>query len=287
MRISGETQIVGIVGHSIDYTLSPAIHNAAFNSLEMNWLYVPLRVSPGGLKHAMLGLRALGFKGCNVTIPHKVETAGYMDELRGPAAVLASVNTVVCSDSLLIGYNTDVEGFRSFLGEAGARSSGASVLLIGAGGASRAVALALAEEGAARIFVMNRSQENALELADLLKRVTPATEISLRTFDFEGSRVLGECEMVINCTPLTGSEGSELPLDYEDFNADKWAIDLKYSARGTAFMKEASARGARTADGEGMLLHQAAASFSLWTGREAPLPEMREAYRGEISARNG
>jgi len=287
LRISGETQIVGIVGHGIDYTLSPAIHNAAFESLGINWLYVPLRVSPDELESAVLGLRALGFRGFNVTIPHKVEIAGHMDELEGAAATLTSVNTVVCINGKMVGYNTDVEGFRTFLGETGVRPAGSSVLLLGAGGAARAIALALAGEGAARIFVMNRTRDRALELAALLKRATPATEISLRTFDLEGARILGECDLVINCTPLASSDGSELPLDYGDFSADKWAIDLKYSTRGTAFMEAASAQGAKVADGEGMLLHQAAASFALWTGHEAPLREMRRAYRSEISARNG
>ncbi|MBN2027760.1 MAG: shikimate dehydrogenase [Actinobacteria bacterium] len=279
--------MIGIVGHGIDYTLSPAIHNAALKSLDMNWLYLPLRVSPGELEHAVRGLRALGFKGFNVTIPHKVEMAGYMNELRGAAATLASVNTVVCTGGRMLGYNTDVEGFNAFLREAGVKPAESSVLLVGAGGAARAVALALAEEGAARIFVMNRSRERALELAALLKRATPATEISLRKFDREGSRILRECSLVVNCTPLASRDESELPLDYGDFTADKWAIDLKYATRGTAFMGAASARGAKTADGEGMLLHQAAASFALWTGREAPLHEMREAYRIDVSARNG
>lgn len=284
MHIDGKTQMVGIVGHGIDYTLSPAIHNAAFESLGMNWLYVPLHVSPGDLRAGVLGLRALGFRGCNVTIPHKVEAASYLDGLDGAARELESVNTVVSDDGLLIGHNTDVEGFQAFLREEGVKAVGSSVLIIGAGGAARAVALALAEEDASRIFVMNRSRQRALELEVLLKRATPATEISLRTFDLEGSSILRECDVVVNCTPLSGSGASELPIAYEGFKADKWAIDLKYAERGTAFLEEASARGAKTADGEGMLLHQAAASFRLWTGRPAPLHEMREAYRGALTA---
>ncbi len=288
MRIDGRTQIVGIVGHDIDYTLSPAIHNAAFENLAMNWLYVPLRVKPGELETGVLGLRALGFRGFNVTIPHKVEAVLYLDSLEGAAGTLQSVNTVVSDgDGLLTGYNTDVEGFRAFLREEGPKVAGSAVLLIGAGGAARAVALALAEEGAARIFVMNRSRRRAVELAGLLKTATPATEISLRTFDLEGSRVLWECGVVVNCTPLAGSHAGELPIAYEGFRADKWAIDLKYAGQSTAFMREASQRGAKTADGEGMLLHQAAASFALWTGKPAPVRKMREAYRLAISTRDG
>ena len=282
--MDGETQLVGILGHGIEYTMSPAIHNAAFRKLGMNWAYVPLRVSPHQLEPALQGLCALGFKGCNVTIPYKMEVLRYLDELREPAGMLGAVNTVVCIDGGMVGCNTDVEGFRSFLADAGVRVEGSTILLIGAGGAARAVAFALAEEEAARIFVMNRTRERAEELAALLKTVNPVTEISVRKFDLEGSRVLEESEVVVNCTPLAGSDAARLPLDYNGFTAGKWAIDLKYARGASDFLDEAEARGAKTADGEGMLLYQAAASFGLWTGQEAPLQAMRRAYRASRTA---
>lgn len=282
MDINGETQLVGIVGYDIAYTLSPALHNAAFSTLGMNWVYVPLRVSRQELGTALRGVCAAGFRGFNVTIPHKVEAVSFVDELIEPSGILGAVNTVVCAGGAMIGHNTDVEGFRSFLGEAGVPVAGSSVLLIGAGGAARAVALALAGEGAARIFVMNRSRERAAELAGLLKRATPATEISVRAFDLEGSQVLRECDVAVNCTPL--AEAGQLPLDYGGFAAGKWAIDLNYAKGDTVFLAEASAREASTADGEGMLVHQAAASFRLWTGKPAPLQEMRRAYHAALSA---
>jgi shikimate dehydrogenase len=276
--MDGETQLVGILGHGIEYSMSPAIHNAAFRKLDLNWAYVPLRVSPQHLEPALRGLCALGFKGCNVTIPYKMEVVRYLDELREPAGRLGAVNTVICDCGGMVGCNTDVEGFRSFLADVGVRVEGSRVLLIGAGGASRAVALALAEEGAASIFVLNRTSERAHELAALLKTVNPATEISVRTFDLEGSRVLEECEVVVNCTPLADSDTDRLPLDYSGFTAGKWAIDLKYAGGASDFLRKANARGANTADGEGMLLHQAAASFRLWTGQAAPLQEMQQAF---------
>ena len=175
--IDGSTQLVGIVGYDIAYTRSPAIHNAAFSYLGLNWVYVPLRVPPGELEPAVRGLRAAGFRGCNVTIPHKVEAVRYMDELSETAAVLGAVNTIVYDGGTVYGHNTDVEGFRSFLREEGVRAAGTTVLLVGAGGASRAVALALVREGASRIFVINRTEGRAAELTALLKRETPATEI--------------------------------------------------------------------------------------------------------------
>ena len=279
LRIDGESQLVGILGYPVDYTLSPAIHNAAFDALGMNWVYLPLRVPPGEVEQAVAGLRSLGFRGFNVTIPHKVEVARYLDGLREEAETLQAVNTVVNAGGELLGYNTDVEGFKSFLAEEGIRVEHAAVLLVGAGGASRAVALAVAQERAARIYIANRTEEKALQLAGMLKGVTSTTEISVRTFNYEGLRVLEECDLVINCTPLGGAGSEELPLDYEVFTVEKWAVDLKYGARETAFLREASARGAKTADGGGMLVHQAAASFKLWTGQSPPLDSMREAYR--------
>jgi shikimate dehydrogenase len=283
--VKGDTELVGVVGYPIRYTLSPALHNAAFSRMGMNWIYLPLRVPPGDLEAAMDGLRALGFKGYNVTIPYKMEAVRFVDGLRGDAELLEAVNTVLIEDGHSYGHNTDMDGFRAFMREAGMEAAGSTVLLIGAGGASRAVAMALAAEGAARIYIMNRTAEKTRALADLLKRATSATEISVRTFDLEGSRVMGECDIVVNCTPLTGSKGSGLPLDYRDFSGRKWAIDLKYASGGTAFLDEASSRGARTADGEGMLVHQAAASFKLWTGKPPPLLEMREAYHAALKGR--
>lgn len=282
LLIDGNTQLVGIVGYPIHYTLSPAIHNAAFEALDMNWAYLPLRVPPGEVGRAIDGLRSLRFQGFNVTIPHKVEVARYLDGLKEEAELLQTVNTVVNEGGELLGYNTDVEGFRSFLAEAGIGVARASVLLLGAGGASRAVALAVAEEGAACIYIANRTKEKAMQLAALLKGATSTTEISVRTFDYEGSRVLEECDLVINCTPLGGTTSDELPLYYEGFTEEKWAVDLKYDALESAFLREASARGAKTADGGGTLLHQAAASFRLWTGKSAPLDKMREAYRRSV-----
>ncbi len=279
MLIDGNTELVGIIGYPIGYTLSPAMHNAAFRARGMNWLYVPLRVPPGKLGQALAGLRALGFRGANITIPHKLEAAGLLDALRGESGLLRAVNTVIVEDGGMIGCNTDVEGFFRFLEEEGIDARGSSCLLIGAGGASRAVALALAGSGAAVLHVMNRTPRKAEELRELLKRASPMSEISIRTFDREGARVLGECDIIVNCTPLAEDDAAELPLDYGLFASGQMAVDLKYSRRRSAFLEEARSRGARTANGEGMLVHQAAASFRLWTGENPPLEEMRAALR--------
>ncbi len=282
--IDGDTQLTGILGYDISYTLSPAMHNAAFRHYGMNWVYLPLRAAPGEVGAAVEGLRALGFRGFNVTIPHKLRVAELVDRLEGDAEVLGAVNTVVAAGGTLVGHNTDAEGFRAFLRERGIAVRGAGVMVIGAGGAARAVALAAAREGASRIVVVNRTRRRADDLAEALKKAVTSTEISVKGFDREGMREIAGCSLVVNCTPLAGED--DLPLDYRELAPGSWAVDLKYGRGPGAFLREAAARGAMTAGGEGMLLHQAAISFRLWTGLEPPLEEMREAL-GRALERSG
>jgi len=281
MLLNGKTEIVGIIGYPIDYTLSPAIHNSAFRSLNMNWLYIPMRVLPDQLAPALVGFRALGFKGANITIPHKMAAAILMDKLRGDAELLQAVNTVSLEDGRTVGFNTDAKGFEDFLKEAGIDLENQGVTVIGAGGAARGVVLAVARRGAAKVFVMNRTNDRTLELKDVLKSAISNSEIFERTFDNEGAKVIKESGLIINCTPLGNTPEDMPPVGLENFHEGQWVVDLKYRKTGT-FLRAAAARGARTASGEGMLLHQAAASFQIWTGREAPLRNMREAMNREI-----
>jgi shikimate dehydrogenase len=274
--IDGITEVVGIIGYPIDYTLSPAIHNAAFCSLSLNWVYIPMRVAPDKLQPALQGLRTLGFRGANVTIPHKIAALEFIDDLRGDAELLQAVNTLSVQEGKIIGYDTDARGFTGFLGEAGIEVEGSSAMVIGAGGSARAVVLSLMREKAERIFIMNRTEGRTRELKALLKRANSDSEISERTFDYEGARVIRESSLIINCTPLGKAVDDMPPVAPEDLHEGQWVVDLKYQEAG-AFLKEAAARGARTATGEGMLLHQAAASFEIWTGGTAPMAEMRKA----------
>lgn len=287
MEIDEGTRIVGVIGHPIDYTLSPSIHNAAFESMGLNWVYLPLRVPPGQLEPSIHGLRSLGFEGANVTIPHKVEVVGLVDGLIGDAAKLGAVNTLMRKGTKLLGYNTDVEGFRAFMREKGIDCEDRSAMVIGAGGAARAVALALATEGISRLYILNRTEKRSREMAAMLKGSTGLSEISLGTFDEDISGILGDCELLINCTPLGSLDGGELPIEYGRLRNGVWAVDLKYHLRETGFMIEAAARGALTANGEGMFLNQAALSFRLWTGMAPPKEEMKAAFDRAIAVRTG
>ncbi len=282
-QVDGRTQLVGLIGYGIEGTLSPAMHNAAFHALNLNWIYVPLRVKPGLVAQALQGLLALDFRGANVTVPHKLETAKLVGELKGDAAATGAVNTLVREGEGFSGHNTDVHGFEMLIAERGIEVSGKVACLIGAGGAALAVGLVMARKGAARIYVLNRTPSRAEDLRERLKSSGTSTDIRVEELGPEGARVLKECDLVVNCTPLGAVDRDELPLRYESFREGMWAVDLKYGSTPTAFLREAAARGAVTADGRLMLLHQAAASFRLWTGIPAPLEVMREALREALT----
>jgi shikimate dehydrogenase len=281
MTINGQTVLTGLVGGNIAGSPSPAMHNAAFEALGLNWVYLPLEVEPGRLEPALEGLRSTGFRGLNVTIPHKVEAFGLVDEARGDALVLGAVNTVSCEGGGMIGYNTDAEGLLRSLREAGAAPAG-PVLMIGAGGAARAAALALSRLGADSLHILNRSRERAEELCRTLKSEGIFDEIYIQEYEEAGARVLRECSCVVNSTPLDRDAPGELPIDYGMFAPGQVALDLGYLAHRSAFLREAEKRGAMAVNGRPMLLYQAAEAFRIWTGEEPPLAKMRRALEEEL-----
>jgi shikimate dehydrogenase len=276
MFIDGRTNLVGLIGGSLERSPSPAMHNVAFRALGLNWCYLPLRVEPECLEPALEGLLALDFRGVNVTIPHKLKAASLADRLEGEAHLIRSVNTLLFVGGEIIGYNTDVNGLLRSLREAEVHNAD-SVFLIGAGGAARAAALAMARMGAESIFIFNRSRSRADELANLLMEEGIYREVEVLPYDRSNSRALGECAMVVNSTPLSQERPEELPLDYEAFKFGQVVIDLNYVRHRSAFLKEAERRGSRVVNGRTMLLYQAAESFQLWTGEKAPIAAMRGA----------
>jgi shikimate dehydrogenase len=272
--VRGSTTVVGVIGWPVRYSLSPEIHNAAFVALGLDWAYVPLPVPPGRLRAAVEGLVALGFAGANVTIPHKSEAATLCDELSEEAARLAAVNTLVVGEEGRIrGHDTDVAGFDRFLrGEVGHDPSGRTALIFGAGGAARACALALARAGLARLLVAVREPARAEPLARALGDLP--TEVEVVPFGAAEGVELGEGGIVVNATPV-GAAGERLPLPR--FGAGTLVVDLLYRPDPTPLVEAARAAGAEAHGGLGMLLHQAALSFELWTGRAGPLEVMRAA----------
>ena len=269
-RIGGATRLVAVIGWPVAHSLSPVIHNAAFAALEMDWTYVALPVEPGAVPVAVAGLQALGFAGANVTMPHKEAVAEQMDELTEDAARLRAVNTIEVAGGRLVGHNTDAPGFARFLEhDAGFDPAGKTAVLFGAGGAARACALAVARAGLTRIVVALREPARAAPLADALDGLE--TEVEAIAFDDAAD---ASADLVLNATPL-GAHGEDLPLP--KLGADALFVDLLYRPATTPAQQAAKAAGAQAVGGLGLLLHQAALSFELWTGRPAPLEVMSAA----------
>lgn len=276
--MSGATRTVGIIGWPVDHSLSPAIHNAAFLALGLDWIYVPLPVEPARIAAALDGLPALGFAGANVTMPHKTSAADLMDGLTEDAARLRAVNTVVVEGSTLQGHNTDAPGFDRFLRrDASFDPAGCRALVFGAGGAARACVLALARAGASSIAVAARHPERVEGLA----RAVHGLGVEVRALTLDGAAAV-EADIVVNATPL-GAAGEELPLPH--LGSGALVVDLLYHPAVTPLQTAARAAGAAALGGLGLLLHQASLSFELWTGRQPPLDVMSAAALAALAER--
>lgn len=268
-QLIGAGQFAGVLGWPLDETLSPTIHNAAFRALQIDCAYFVWPVAPESLREAVAGLRALGALGANVTIPHKETVVEHLDHLSGDAAEVGAVNTIQRVGQRLIGHNTDVDGFREFVaGDAGIELAGKQLLVLGAGGAARAVVRAAGELKAAGITVVARDPHRAEALGDLAEDV--AVEEWARR-----SSVAETADVVVNATPL-GSRGED-PLPDHRWRPGQSAVDLLYLPPVTPFMQRARAAGADSWGGLGMLVRQAAASFRIWTGQDPPLGAMSAA----------
>jgi shikimate dehydrogenase len=275
----GSTRLAAVIGSPVRHSLSPAMHNAAFAELGLDWVYVALEVAPGDVPAAVAGMRALGFGGLSVTIPHKAAVLAEVDETSEAAAAVGAVNTVVpLGDGRLRGENTDVGGFLASLADEAFDPAGRPCLVVGAGGAARAVVHALAQAGAAEVVVLNRSPHRAraaAELARAVGRVGAAHDVA-------------KVDLVVNATPLgmagAGADADALPLDPSVLRPGQLVVDLVPNPAVTPLLRAAEAAGARVAGGLGMLVHQGALAFELWTGRPAPLAVMRRAAAQALGA---
>lgn len=276
-RVSGSTRTVGIMGWPVSHSLSPAIHNAAFAALGLDWVYVALPVHPLQVLAALDGLRAMGFAGANVTMPHKAAVADLIDELSEDARRLHAVNTIVCDGERLRGENTDAPGFERFIRiDAGVDPSGRAALIFGAGGAGRACALALARGGATSITVAAREPARVTDVAAAIEGL--GAHVHAVAFD---DAVNIRADLIVNATPL-GVRQESLPLP--PVGPDTLVVDLLYHPAVTPLQVQARAEGAVAFGGIGLLLHQAALSFELWTGQPPPLEVMSAAALAAMSA---
>jgi shikimate dehydrogenase len=283
-----------VIGEPVRHSLSPILHNAAFSALELDWVYVAFEVPPASLASALAGVRALGIDGLSVTMPHKAAVFAAVDRRSTVASRLGAVNTVVRRGEVLEGHSTDGDGFLASLGDMGVGVEGRRCLLLGTGGAARAVALALGNAGASSVTVVGRRPEMAAATASLARsagRVGPVSEAS-------------DASIIINATPvgmdnvvaINRSHGSAglssadpvgalpLGLDPGTLGSGQVVVDLIYAPAVTPLLEAAKRRGAEAVNGLGMLIHQAALQFRLWTGEDAPLEAMSAAAVAAVAA---
>jgi shikimate dehydrogenase len=282
MKIDSRTHLYGIFGNPVDHSLSPQLHNPVFKKLGMDAVYLAFKIEQGSLGLAFEGMRSLGIRGVNVTIPFKEDVVNFLDEIPEDLDRLTgAINTVVLKDGELLGYNTDGPGFLVSLQEdLKFRAEGKDILILGAGGSARGILFALARAGADRIFIHNRTHERAHGLAEYAAQYFPETEIQ-PIASFEDLPSNKKMDLIVNTTPCGMKGDTDLPLDWGLVKEPGAAYDIVYSPKETPWLKEAKRLGIPCANGLGMLVEQAALSFSLWTGKK---DGVREAMREAVAA---
>lgn len=282
--ISGRTRVCALIGDPVWHSLSPTIQNAAFEHLGLDYVYVAFNVSAENLERAILGIRGLGIYGLNVTMPHKISIIRYLDALDKSVGGIGSVNTVLNRDGRLVGYTTDGVGALNALKYAGVDPSGKKIIVLGAGGASRAISFTLAEY-ARELIILNRTVERAVDLARSIRNAlgdlvnVKAGELA----DWNLERELRDADILINATSIgMKPNDSETPVRCDFLHSNLTVFDIVYEPLETRLIKEAKIAGAKTIDGLSMLIHQGAASFEVWTGMKAPVEVMREAALKKI-----
>jgi shikimate dehydrogenase len=279
MNLSGKTKVCAIIGDPIEHTMSPPIHNAAFKELGLDYIYLPFRVKKEHLKQAVTGLKALNVRGFNVTMPHKVSIIPMLDSLDPLAGKIGAVNTVVIDDGILTGYNTDGPGLLQALLEKGVEPEGKKIVILGAGGASRAISYVLAQRGA-HLTILNRKLEMdwAHDIARLIENGL-GIAVNVRELGYKQLKsALAGADILINATSVGMSPDAEnSPVSAELLFRDLTVFDVIYSPMKTRLLRDAEASGARTIGGVDMLVWQGVLCFEKWTGHQAPLKIMRQA----------
>ena len=274
--ISGTTKICGVIGDPIEHTMSPVMHNAVFKEMGMDYVYVAFQVKKEGLGEAIQGMRGLNIRGLNVTIPHKVAIIPLLDRLDHLAELIGAVNTVVNDNGVLTGYNTDAEGFLRALLERGIEPRGKNVVILGAGGASRAISFILAERGSS-LVILNRTLDKAKECASRIGEVFQK-EVKALEFDSENlAKALTEADILVNTTSVgMYPDTSETPVSSDLLRPGLIVVDIVYNPIKTRLLEETEAAGARTISGIDMFVWQGALAFEKWTGLKAPVKLMKE-----------
>ncbi len=289
-RIDAGTKLIGLLGYPVEHSFSPVMQNPAFGRAGLNYVYLAFAVAPEDLPAVLDGFKAAGVAGLNVTIPHKEAVLPHLDEISAGAAHAGAVNTIVNENGRLVGYNTDGAGFlRSLEVDGGVTPWGKTFLLLGAGGACRAVAAALATGGAKKLYIANRNYSRAVDLAESINGIRENAATPLRLSVEELARRSPECDVVINATSLgmrPQAGKSPLPDPAAVLKPHHLVCDLVYNPPRTLLLAEAEKIGCSTLPGEGMLLYQGCEAFRLWTGMEPPEDLMRAMLRDRLYPAN-
>lgn len=281
--ISGRTSVFCIFGHPVEHTFSPGMHNAAFEKIGMDACYIPFAVRPDNLGAAAKAIVPLGLRGLNITVPHKEKILPYLNELTKDAAMIGAVNTIEVRGERLIGHNTDGRGFlRSLREETSIRPKNKTVLIVGAGGAARAVGFNLALAGARDILLHDADAAKASALARDIGSGAGAHAESIDAASLV--KAASEAMIIINATPLGLKKGDPLPLPQAAVRKSHLVCDLVYNPPDTALLKAARSQGAAVLRGIGMLLYQGVIAFEIWTGKKAPVETMRKALIGQMNS---
>ncbi len=295
MNITAKTKILGIFGYPVSHTISPAMHNAVIKAIGLDMAYLSFEVKPSNLKDAINGIKGLGMLGVNITIPHKETVIKFLDEVSEEARLIGAVNTIVNRDGRLIGHNTDGYGYVSSLKEdCNFNPSGKNIVILGAGGAARGILVALAQKGVNKITVANRTVSRGISLIKTFKGKLPGIKFEAIGLKEDVLKIsLKDAHLLINATPSGMNYGASRPCRRDNGNTvalvqkipldslPKTAIvsDIVYNPLETILLKNAKRLGLTIHGGLGMLIHQGAKSFKLWTGIDAPIDIMRKAAR--------
>lgn len=285
MKITGKTQVLGIIGHPVEHSLSPVMHNAAIAALGIDYVYVPFAVEPESLSTALNGLRVLGIRGFNVTIPHKSAILPLLDRISPEAELCGAVNTVCREKDHLVGYNTDGTGLlRSLRDDLGFDPSGSAILVLGAGGAARGALASLCNAGASRIIVANRTRERGEILVERFRDRFQKVDFHLSSLDMKQLEChMKSADLLLNTTSV-GMNGSSFEgLDLSNLASHAVVYDMVYCPSETPLLAAAKSSGNACANGLGMLAAQGEAAFYIWTGIELPAGLMKSRLLEELA----
>jgi shikimate dehydrogenase len=283
--MDSQTKVCAVIGNPVGHSLSPLVHNAAFQAKNLNFVYLAFPVK--NVRAAIEAVRELGMRGLSVTIPHKETVVQYLDEIDPVARRMGSVNTVVNQDGHLFGTSTDGPGAMKALAEAGVDTRDASVVILGAGGAARALGFTLASKGGVSGIHIIALQAEKSRLDNLAREIHESSSIPVSAVTFEDREgfqsAVASADLLINCTPVGMHPGVDAtPLPNEWHRPDLAVFDIVYTPRRTKLLRKAEEKGAKIVEGLEMFVHQAAIQFELWTGVEAPTDLMRRVLAEEL-----